>query len=139
MARSSGRTSACDQTHARVRLAQAAKFLEVADLVTGVADEAEEYRSVAASLCVLSAIASADAACCVALGKRSRSADHHDAERLLEQVASHGPKAALDLRRLLNLKDQAQYGVIHVSNRELQGALRRAHELLAMAERLVRY
>jgi hypothetical protein len=138
MPRVSSRVSGCDRRDGEVRLSHAAKFLEVADLVAEFVPDEAGYGSVAASLCVLSGIASADAACCVALLKRSRSQNHHDAEKLVEQVEPGGEKAALDLRRLLNLKDEAQYGVIHVSDRELRGALRRGRELLTFAQRVVR-
>ena len=44
-----------------------------------------------------------------------------------------GRDAAKDLRRLLDLKDAAQYGVIHVSAAELRSALRRARALVLFA------
>ena len=43
-------------------------------------------RSVSAALAVLSGIASADAACCAALGRRSRGEDHREAVALLRQI-----------------------------------------------------
>src|ERR1039458_5427308 len=115
------RSKPCDKQDARVRLHHAAKFVEVANL----AYEDDDYGNVAASLAVLGGIAAADAACCVATGTRSRSQDHHDAEKIVAQVRPGGDKAALDLRRLLDLKDAAQYGVIHVSASDLRAAVRR--------------
>jgi hypothetical protein len=70
------------------------------------------------------------------LGKRSRSQDHHDAEELVEQINPSGAKAKSDLRRLLNIKDEAQYGVFHVSGTERRAALRQANALLDFAERI---
>jgi hypothetical protein len=61
------------------------------------ADESDptlEYAAVAASVAILAGIAAADAACCQALGRRSRSDNHHDAEILLAEtppVASGRP------------------------------------------------
>jgi hypothetical protein len=127
------RTQRCGRPQAAARLAHARKFFDAAELIaTDVADD-EANSSVAASLAVLAGIAACDAACCVRLGRRSRSQDHHDAERLLAEIIPGGRDAAKDLRRLLDLKDAAQYGVIHVSAAELRSALRRAHTLVHFA------
>ena len=63
--------------HARKRLADARKFLELAETVA----DANEPTSlgVSSANAVLAGIAAADAACCAALGERSRSEDHRDA------------------------------------------------------------
>lgn len=132
------RTSPCDQKDARLRLVHAEKFLEVAELVGDEADAKSEYANVVASLLVLSGIASADAACCVAWGRRSRAQDHHDAEDLVSKIHPDGTKAALHLRRLLSLKDEAQYGVIHVSRADLRAALRHARQLLIFGKGTLR-
>jgi len=50
----------------------------VAELVAGE-HEIPESRSVAAALAVLAGIAASDAACCAALGRRSRGDDHRQA------------------------------------------------------------
>lgn len=128
-----GRTQACGRPQARTRLAHARKFLDAADLIATDVDDEEANASVAASLAVLAGIAASDAACCGRLGRRSRSQDHHDAERLLADIVPAGREAAKDLRRLLDLKDAAQYGVMHVSSAELRTALRRARALLSFA------
>jgi len=130
--RHAGRTQSCGRPQAATRLAHAHKFLDAADLIaTDIDDEANA--SVAASLAVLAGIAASDAACCARLGRRSRSQDHHDAERLLAEIVPGGRDAAKDLRRLLDLKDAAQYGVMHVSTTELRSALRRARTLVGFA------
>ncbi len=59
-----GRTQECGREQARVRLAQAQAFLEVADLIGDDPDELATP-NVAAALAVLAGIAAADAACCV--------------------------------------------------------------------------
>ena len=132
-ARHLGRTQRCGHPQSATRLAHAQKFFDAAELIaTDVTDE-EANASVAASLAVLAGIAASDAACCTRLGRRSRSQDHHDAERLLTEIVPKGRDAAKDLRRLLDLKDAAQYGVIHVSATELRSALRRARTLVLFA------
>lgn len=123
----------CGRPQATARLAHARKFLDAAELIATDIDADEANASVAASLAVLAGIAAADAACCTRLGRRSRSQDHHDAERLLTEVVPGGRDAAKELRRLLDLKDTAQYGVMHVSTTELRAALRRARSLVRFA------
>jgi hypothetical protein len=128
-----GRTQRCGRPQAATRLAHAQKFFDAAELIATDVSDDEANASVAASLAVLAGIAACDAACCARLGRRSRSQDHHDAERLLAEIVPKGRDAAKDLRRLLDLKDAAQYGVIHVSATELRSALRRARALVLFA------
>jgi hypothetical protein len=132
-----GRTQRCGRPQAATRLAHAHKFFDAAELIETDVEEEEANASVAASLVVLAGIAASDAACCARLGRRSRSQDHHDAERLLAEILPGGRDAAKDLRRLLDLKDAAQYGVMHVSATELRAALRRARALLRFAADIV--
>lgn len=131
--RQPGRTQRCGQPQAATRLAHARKFFDAAELIASDIADNEANASVAASLAVLAGIAACDAACCARLGRRSRSQDHHDAEQLLAEIVPKGRDAAKDLRRLLDLKDAAQYGVIHVSTSELRSALRRARALVLFA------
>jgi hypothetical protein len=133
----SGRTQLCDRAQARARLDNAQKSLEVAELAAGE-HEIPASRSVAAALAVLSGIASADAACCAALGRRSRGDDHRDAAALLRQIVPAGDRAAKALIDLLNLKDTAQYGLIPIMRRQLTTALRRARILLDIAADVLR-
>ncbi len=127
-----GRTQPCDRAQARTRLDNAQKALEVAELVAGE-QEIPASRSVAAALAVLSGIASADAACCAALGRRSRGDNHREAVALLRQIVPFGDRAAKALIDLLNLKDTAQYGLIPITRRQLTTTLRRARTLLDLA------
>jgi hypothetical protein len=106
-----------------------------------VADEGDpslEYGSASASIAVLAGIAAADAACCQALGRRSRSDNHREAERLLVEIAPGGKTAASHLRKLINLKDTAHYGFITPSAPELKRSLRQAEQLVGFAEQVVR-
>ena len=136
MATRSGRTQPCDRARARTRLDNAEKSLEVAELVAGER-EIPESRSVAAALAVLSGIASADAACCAAIGRRSRGDDHRQAAALLREIVD-GEPAAKALVELINLKDTAQYGLIPITKRELTTSLRRAKSLLEFARDVLR-
>lgn len=135
--RPAGRAQACSPADARIRYAHAVKFLEVAELVASEQEDNPESINVAASLAVLAGIAASDAACCAALGRRSRSHDHHDAERFLREIAAGGRDAATELRRLLNLKDNAQYGFLHVGGQNLRAVLRQSQALVEFAERTV--
>jgi hypothetical protein len=137
MSRRPGRTQTCTAADARTRLAHARKFLEAAELVSMEELDNPESVNVAASLAVLAGIAAADAACCAALGRRSRGQDHRAAEVLVAEVLPNGREAAGQLRRLLNVKDAAQYGFIHVSGSELRGVLRQAHALVDFAQRVL--
>ena len=103
-----------------------------------VEQEIPASRSVAAAVAVSSGIASADAACCAALGRRSRAEDHREAAALLRQIVPNGDRAATALVELLNLKDTAQYGLIPINKRQLTTTLRRAKNLLDFAEEVLR-
>jgi hypothetical protein len=131
-----GRTQPCSEAEARVRLRHARSFAEVAALVADEGDDIE-HASVAASLCVLAGIAASDAACCLALGRRARGQDHREAATLVEQVEPGGAEAANSLKRLLGLKDEAQYGLVDVSGADLRAALRQARSLVDFAETIL--
>jgi hypothetical protein len=109
----------------------------VAELVA-VEHEIPASRSVAAAIAVSSGIASADAACCAALGRRSRGDNHREAAALLRQIVPDGDRAAKALIELLDLKDTAQYGLIPISQRQLTTTLRRAKTLLEFAGEVLR-
>jgi hypothetical protein len=130
------RTEPCDRTQASVRLAQARKFLEMARRVGE--EEAKESLSVSAALAVLSGIAASDAACCAALGRRSRSQDHQEAIGLVSDIVPGGPEAAKQLQKLRNLKDTASYGTVFVSRPKVTGAIRQAGDIVDFAGRIVR-
>lgn len=137
MSRATARRQACGRPEALTRLAQARKFLEVAEL-TATEEAVPESMSVAAALAVLAGIAASDAACCATLGERCRGQDHRLALTFLKQIASGGTEAASQLRRLLDLKDTAHYGLIHVSGQNLKTALRQAAQLVEFAARTLR-
>jgi hypothetical protein len=131
-----GRTQSCTPDDARRRLRHAQQFLDVAHLLVDQETE-PEYTSAAAALSVLAGIAASDAACCKALGRRSRGQDHQQAADLLELVRPDGDDAAKLLRRLLGHKDTAHYGLIDLTNAQLKSTLRQADELVDFARRAV--
>lgn len=136
--RSPQRTGGCTKADAAVRLEQARKFYEVAELVQTEAGVLGSAASVSASLAVLAGIAASDATCCAALGRRSRSQDHRAAVALLRQVEPGGGEAAAKLDRLLDLKDTAHYGVIYVSGADLRAAMRNAKSLVDFGAAVLR-
>jgi hypothetical protein len=131
--RSSVRTQPCSAADARTRLEHARKFLEVAELAAGESTDVE-YASATAALAVLAGIAASDAACCKALGRRSRAQDHRQAVELLEQITPGGSASANSLRRLLGLKDEAHYGLFDIAGQDGKAALRQASALVTFAE-----
>jgi hypothetical protein len=127
------RTAPCDRRDAEARLAQAKKFIELADVVATERNEPAAADG-AASLAILAGIAASDAACCVVLGRRSRGQNHADAELLLRDILPNGADAAKALRRLLSLKDKANYGIESVSGKDLDSILKQAKSLIAFAD-----
>ena len=129
------RTQSCNAAQARKRLADARLFLELAENVDDAG--APESLGVSAANAVLSGIAAADAACCRALGERSRGEDHRDATKLVAQVHPGGEDAAKALGRLLGLKNDAEYGLATVSRANRELALRQANKLVEFAAAVV--
>lgn len=130
--RGGGHIQQCSEADARTRLSHARKFLDVAELVACEGEDID-YASPAAALAVLAGIAASDAACCKALGRRSRGQDHREAATLVDQVAPGGKQAANSLRRLLQLKDEAHYGLFDIGGQDLKAALRQAQSLVKFA------
>jgi hypothetical protein len=123
------RTQACGRTEARTRLEQADAFVVAAELV--LEDTTAEANSgVAAALAILAGIAASDAACCARLRRRARGQGHEEAVALLQTVEPGGTEMAKDLKRLLQRKDSASYGVSFF-------ALGEARDLLGWAKRLI--
>jgi hypothetical protein len=136
MARPKTGTQSCDRSDALNRLAQAESFLLAAELI--IDDDSDDATpSVAASLAVLAGIAASDAACCARLRVRARGRSHAEAVDLLSTVEPRGGDMAKDLQRLLNRKDDSQYGVAFVSAGEASRMVGWAKRLLGHAQRAV--
>jgi len=131
------RTQRCGDTEARAKLRRAEQFVEVARMIVDEAEPDPDWVSAAAALAVLAGISASDAACCKALGVRSRGQDHHDAEALLEQIDPGGKNAANAMRRLITLKDEAHYGFYSVSKQSLRSALIQAEKLIAFGREVL--
>lgn len=130
------RTQECGQAEAKIRLEDARQQLAYAELHGKDSKPSERKASVATA--VLAAIAATDAACCHALGERSRSDDHRDAVKLVRQVAPGGDDAGNRLQRLLSLKDESQYGFGWMSGQKYEVAIRQAKALVEFAEEILR-
>jgi predicted RNA-binding protein with EMAP domain len=89
---------------------------------------------VAAGLAVLAGIAASDAICAARLGEIHRGDDHRGARALLTRATPDGKRLADALAKLLDVKDQAHYGVILVPPRTARSAVRWAQRLLDRAQ-----
>lgn len=128
-----GRTADCNRTDALQLLERSQSLVDAANLLVGE----DEFQGVPAALTVLAGIAASDAACCASLGHRHRGPDHRGAVDLLVGVDPGGRKMARDLQRLLDRKDNAHYGVIHVAVGEERKMVDWATRLLDEARRAV--
>lgn len=132
--RGHGRTVTCTAADARARLRKAQSFLTGAELALELDDDPRlDLPGVAAALAVLAGIAAADAACCAALGERSRGQGHQEAVALVSTVRPHGVQMARDLERLIQKKDNAHYGVISTTAADAQSMLSWAQRLITCA------
>lgn len=118
--------------NARVRLRASEAYLEVAELVLEEPDRSE-MRGVSAALAVLAGIAASDAICATRLRRIHRGQDHRAASTLLEQATPDGKKLAATFVRLIDLKDQAHYGVLIIPVQQARSAVRWAHLLVDRA------
>ncbi len=126
------RTTTAGAQEARVRLRTAEAYLEVADLVLGETQRAE-MPGVATGLAVLAGIAGSDVICASRLGQIHRGDDHRAAAELLRTATADGSKLATSFLRLIDLKDEAHYGVVLVSARKARDSLRWARQLVDRA------
>jgi hypothetical protein len=131
-----GRTRQCGLVEAKKRLADAEKYLEVAQLVGSEADYPPSA-TVAAGLAVLAAIAASDAASCAVLGVSSRSQDHADAGALLQRISPGGDTAGKDFSRVIGRKDLAHYSFLPLAGGELKAIMRATQRLVVFARQAV--
>lgn len=127
-----GRQRSATPDDARTRVRSAAAYLEVAELVLGESDSA--MPGVAAGLAVLAGIAASDAICARRLQVIHRGDDHRAAAALLRQATPDGKRLAATFQRLLDLKDEAHYGLTLVPNRKARDAVRWSGLLLTRAQ-----
>jgi hypothetical protein len=126
------RTRAATVDDARTRLRSAVAYLDVAELVLDDKDRLE-MPGVAAGLAVLAGIAGSDAICARRLGAIHRGDDHRAASTLLKQATPDGQKLAATFQRLIDIKDEAHYGLFLVAPRKARDAVRWATQIVARA------
>jgi hypothetical protein len=132
---SPSRTAQCGAAEAQSRLRTARAYLEVAALVLDERDR-DEYLNVSAGLAVLAVLAvlaASDSICCARLRSRHRGDDHRGAAELLRRATPDGSELAVTLLRLLDLKDEAHYGVMVVAARKARDAYKWAARLVERA------
>lgn len=127
------RTRAATAEDGRARLRIASAYLEVADLVLDDRARAE-MPGVAAGLAVLAGIAASDAICARRLAQIHRSDNHRAAADLLRSATPDGSKLAATFLRLIDMKDEAHYGITMVSTQRARSAVRWASLLVARAQ-----
>ena len=126
------RQAPCGIAEARSRLRAGLAYLEVAELVLDEPTR-EEFPGVSTGLAVLAGIAASDSICCARAGSRHRGADHRGAAGLLEQAVPDGKTLATTLLRLLDLKDEAHYGVTNIAPPKAREAVKWAARLTERA------
>lgn len=122
------RTRRASAAQARAYLAKAEEFLEAAQASLDCG------RMIAAtSLAVHAGINAADAITAARVGQRAAGADHDQAITLLELAGPDGKKAAAHLRRLLPLKNRAEYDPDDVPKEAAARAVSWAERIAALA------
>jgi hypothetical protein len=116
---------------ARHRGRSARAYIDVGELVLDEDDGA--MPGVAAGLAVLAGIAASDAICAARVQLIHRGDDHRGAAQLLAQATPDGPRLAATFKRLIDLKDEAHYGLTLVSVSKARTAVRWARTLVTRA------
>ena len=127
------RTRPASREDSRARLRTARAYLDVADLVLSE-EKRSEMPGVAAALAVLAGIAASDSICASRLGLIHRGDDHSAACDLLQSATPDGKALATTFSRLIDLKDQAHYGVSIVSAPTARKAVQWALRLTTRAQ-----
>ena len=125
------RTVECTPATRAGRRAKARQFLDQAEAVLELADDAAKVADAYVTLLVHAGIAAADVICCAALGIHAQGENHNEAITLLAKADSRHAK---DLQTLLGVKTKAGYSAIPVSNSERTRATRAAGRLVDAAE-----
>ena len=124
--RPEGRRSPCTVTDARARLHDAEAFLDAAQIL--------QDPDVVATNAIHSAIAAADAVCCVAQRERCADGNHAAAIQMLGRVDKSLSAA---LKRALDRKNQAAYESRDISAGDAKMCLRQAELLVAAARQRI--
>jgi len=113
-------------------MTKAKQFVEAAETVEALADDANDVADAYVTLCVHAGIAAADVICCKRLGEHSRGEDHTAAVAL---VGIAGETAAKNLRDLLSMKTKAGYSAVPASGTDYKRTGRAARVLVEEAAR----
>ena len=133
MARQSGKRQNIERPAIEARLADARKFLEVAEMF--VEDDAVSAWKVAGSNAVNAGIAASDVICGVLLGECSRSGNHTDAVALLQEATQPDTAPRKHLNALLADKSSYQYGTAGVRQDAARALVEHAAKLVRESER----
>jgi hypothetical protein len=125
------RTRSMTRVEATARQRHAHAFIEAADLVLDLGDDAgiPDLGNTVGSLAVLAGIAAGDAICGATLGRRAAGESHGEAVTLLRQTEP-GKRLAASLSRLIDSKTEVQYAATILTES-------RARDLMKAARRLV--
>lgn len=115
-----------------VKVAKAAEFLGMAEVAL-----ARNCFDSAVSLAVSAGINASDALCLHVLGRYSRVEGHEDAVVLVGRTGVIGRNVATSLRRLLSVKNKAQYSNSRCSVREAEEAFKRSARILNAVRRIL--
>jgi hypothetical protein len=128
------RTASSTPDDAKKRAAIAAAYLAAAEgILREPPDVSDENLSVAAGNAVLAGIAASDAICGRRLGLIHRGQEHAGAIDLLKTAVPDGKELSMKLSRLLDLKNEAHYGIWFVSTAKATAAIRTARTLVERA------
>ena len=131
-----GRTRSIDKAGIRVRADDARSLINAAHMFVET-EEMADWKTAGANA-VHAGIAAADAVCGHVLGYLSRSQDHRTAVDVLRRATQPDNGPANDLARLINEKDQFDYGSQRVTQASARDTIRRAERLLAVMEERLR-
>jgi len=124
-------TRAANRGDAVAFLAKSREFLRAAQYSLSL-----EHRVAATGNAVHAGIAAADAIAATRLGS-VWVGEHTQAAGHVEGAGTDGRKAAAQLRRLMPLKNRAEYDPVPVPVSEAKSAVKAAERLLAIADRVV--
>lgn len=99
----------CTPSTRRGRRGKARQFLDAAETIGELAEDAADVADAYVTLLVHAGIAAADVVCCAALGIHAQGENHNEAITLLARV---NRDYANDLRTLLGVKTKAGYSSI---------------------------
>lgn len=125
------RTVECTPATRAGRRAKARQFLDAAEAIQELADDAGDVADAYVTLLVHAGIAAADVICCAEFGVHAQGENHNEAINLLAKASRDH---ANDLRTLLSVKTKAGYSSTTVNLTERTRATRAAERLVEAAE-----